>query len=160
MGVDCVIDGDFPDDFREDFRKKHLDRMRRDFFKGRGEPRGEKKTEGKRKTPTKKERRNAFLFKHNEVVRHNATNKGSNKVLNSLYAKYDAEKDEWILCDIKRTPLDFEGVGTAKNLNQFIIINNKKYVPEKVQKETAYSGCVKVYRNNEWISVGKIEPLK
>ena len=150
---------DLDDESIEEFRKKHLDQMRKEFFKGVGEPKGEKKTDMKRKAPTKLCRESNRLFRDGELIRHIATKKGDKQVLNTLFCYYDKNADKFILCDNKKKPMNFEGVGEIKNLNQFIIVNNKKYVPEKVQKETAWAGSVTIYRENKWVSVGKIEPI-
>jgi hypothetical protein len=143
----------------EDFRQKHLEQMRKEFFKGVGEPKGEKKTDTKRKAPTKLCRESNRLFRDGELIRHIATKKGDKNILNTLFCYYNKNADKFILCDNNKKPMNFEGVGEIKNLNQFIIVNNKKYVPEKVQKETAWAGSVTIYRENKWISVGKIEPI-
>ena len=150
---------DLDDEDIEDFRQKHLEQMRKDFFKGVGEPKGEKKTDTKRKAPTKLCRESNRLFRDGELIRHIATKKGDKQVLNTLFCYYNKNTDKFILCDNNKKPMNFEGVGEIKNLNQFIIVNNKKYVPEKVQKETAWAGSVTIYRENKWISVGKIEPI-
>ena len=133
--------------------------MRKEFFKGVGEPKGEKKTDTKRKAPTKLCRESNRLFRDGELIRHIATKKGDKNILNTLFCYYNKNADKFILCDNNKKPMNFEGVGEIKNLNQFIIVNNKKYVPEKVQKETAWAGSVTIYRENKWISVGKIEPI-
>lgn len=117
------------------------------------------KVEGKRAPPTKKERRSSVLFEDEELFRHNATRGGV--LLNTMYCYYEAATDRFQLCDEESNPMMDGDVGvqtgtTFDNLNQFIIYNNRQYVPEKVQRETAWAGSVCVFRDEKWISVGKL----
>lgn len=128
------------------------------------EPKAEKavrvKVEGKRAPPTKKECRSSVLFEDEELFRHNATRGGV--LLNTIYCYYESATDRFQLCDEESNPIiDGDDVVsengiTFGNLNQFIIYNNRQYVPEKVQRETAWAGSVCVFRD-EWISVGKLQ---
>jgi len=116
--------------------------------------------EGKRAPPTKKERRSSVLFEDEELFRHRATRGGV--LLNTIYCYYESATDCFQLCDEESNPItDGDDVVsrngiTFENLNQFIIYNNRQYVPEKVQRETAWAGSVCVFRDDEWISVGKL----
>ena len=109
-----------------------------------------------RAPPTKRVRESRLLFQDREVVEHIATEKNTRTPLNRITAEFRLESNDWcIITDEHNTMIG----KVVSNLNQFIIANNEIYVPEKVQKETAWAGSVKVNRNDVWISVGNINPL-
>jgi len=122
----------------------------------------EKKTDMKRATPTKICRESDKLFECGDVLKHTATK--DKTTLNIIYCYYDKDQDKFELCSVVFNMLN-EIVSTSKlghsfkNLNQFIIYNNKQYAPEKVQKETAWNGSVKLCRNKVWINTKDLEPL-
>jgi hypothetical protein len=112
----------------------------------------------KRASPVKKERRSSHLFRDGEVMRHKATK--DKELLNTIYCVYQANEDNFALCDIEGNLQKEEGKYILfSNLNQFIIYNNKQYAPEKVQRETAWGGSVCVFRDT-WINIKKISPYK
>jgi hypothetical protein len=125
-------------------------------------PKEEKKTDTKRATPKKICRDSDKLFNDGEVLKHTAT---KDKIaLNHIYCYYDKTEDKFELCSVVFNMLNeivtTNKLGhTFKNLNQFIIYNNKQYAPEKVQKETAWNGSVKLCRNKVWINTKDLEPL-
>lgn len=109
-----------------------------------------------RAPPTKHVRESCLLFQDREVVEHIATEKNTRVPLNRITAEFRLATNDWRIISDEHNTI----VGkVVYNLNQFIIANNEIYVPEKVQKETAWAGSVKVNRDNVWISVGKISPL-
>ena len=109
-----------------------------------------------RAPPTKRVRESRLLFQDREVVEHIATEKNTRAPLNRITAEFRLESNDWcIITDEHNTMIG----KVVSNLNQFIIANNSVYVPEKVQKETAWAGSVKVNRDDVWISVGNINPL-
>ena len=109
-----------------------------------------------RAPPTKRVRESRLLFQDREVVEHIATEKNTRTPLNRITAEFRLETNYWhIITDEHNTMIG----KVVRNLNQFIIANNEIYAPEKVQKETAWAGSVKVNRDDVWISVGNINPL-
>jgi hypothetical protein len=125
-------------------------------------PKEEVKTDMKRKAPTKICRDSDKLFNDGEVLRHTATN--GKTALNIIHCYYDKKEDKFELCSVSNNMLNEVSVisklgHSFKNLNQFIIYNNKQYAPEKVQKETAWNGSVKLYRGNTWINTKDLQPL-
>jgi len=139
MGVDTYIDGDWEDKFREDFRTKHLDQMRKEYFKGSSGARGEKVSEGKRQAPTDKGRKMENLFDKGQTIKHTATEKGTK--LGETIGKV-SDDYKFVV-----------GETTFDTLNQFICYSNKKYNPKKVQKESAWCGCVSKKVEGEYVKV-------
>jgi len=137
-----------------------------------------KPSQGKRKPPTKIERRSSVLFDDGDVFRHLATK--NKKILSVAWCKYDKNRDEFRLSFISGSTNedgwseaevadmiyvdDFEQEedNYFKNLNQFIVYHNKANVPEKVQKETAWAGsvCLAKFQDGRtyFEDVGKIKP--
>ena len=109
-----------------------------------------------RAPPTKRVRESRLLFQDREVVEHIATEKNTRAPLNRITAEFRLDINKWCIITDEHNTM----VGKiVRNLNQFIIANNEIYAPEKVQKETAWAGSVKVNRDDVWISVGNINPL-
>jgi hypothetical protein len=119
--------------------------------------------EGKRRPPTKVVRDLATLFSNNPTIYHKSGdmsiwcakyNVATGEIIlegvgaeiekkNELYTKIIKGQSEKNIGEIVKPKTIF------KNLNQFICGHNSIYAPEKVQKQTAYSGCIYWYENEK-----------